>query len=132
MAFVTNKVSVVTGGAGGIGSAIVEHLLKNGARGVGIVDLSEENGKAVEKKFKDTYGDKVIFIKTDVTKEKELREALERTIEKFGNLDILVNNAGMLDEKNWRKIISVNLEALLLGTYLVLDEYFPKPFWKLY
>ncbi|XP_063906748.1 15-hydroxyprostaglandin dehydrogenase [NAD(+)]-like isoform X2 [Zophobas morio] len=106
MDFVAGKVAFVTGGAGGIGLAIVKSLLQHGAKGIGIVDISDEAGR----KAMEIVGEnKVIFIKSDVTKKAELEGAFETTIQTYKQLDIVINNAGVVDEHGWKNAIALNL-----------------------
>lgn len=84
------KVIIVTGGCLGIGRSIVEKLLQADAI-VLVVDINEQEGKGMEEK----YGEKIYFIKTDVTKKAEIEEMVKKVIEKFGKIDGLVNNAGI-------------------------------------
>ncbi|KAJ8910676.1 hypothetical protein NQ315_002925 [Exocentrus adspersus] len=127
MSFFDGKVAFVTGGASGIGLSIAQKLLECNIKGVGIVDLSDDAEKMVLKKLNKIHHDKVIVIKADVSSQQELEGAFEKTVQKFNNLDIVFNNAGIVKErKNWEKAISTNLEAVIRGTYLARDKYFPK------
>ncbi|KAK9686585.1 short chain dehydrogenase [Popillia japonica] len=64
----SDKVALVTGGAGGIGKGCVEELLENGIKGVTIADINSTAGEATTKEFNQKYGlNKVLFVKTDVT-----------------------------------------------------------------
>ena len=82
----SDKVVIVTGGSMGIGSHIVEALLKNHAKVV-IADMADC----------DAYDDNenVMYVKCNVTKKEEVEEMVNKTVEKFGKLDCLVNNAGV-------------------------------------
>ncbi|KAJ8910677.1 hypothetical protein NQ315_002926 [Exocentrus adspersus] len=124
MSFFESKVALVTGGARGIGLAIVEKLLENGIKGVAIVDISDESWNTIKQDFQSQYGNKVLFIKADITDKDEFEGAFEKTVHTFKNLDIVVNNAG-ISGQNWEKIIAVNLEAVIMGTFLAMDKYLP-------
>ncbi|MED3688409.1 3-hydroxyacyl-CoA dehydrogenase [Peribacillus butanolivorans] len=120
---IQETIAVVTGGASGLGAATVRNIIKKGGKAV-IFDLSEENGvKMVEE-----LGDSVIFIKTDVTSEESVLEALEQGIEKFGSINTIVNCAGIAiaekvigrkgthELKAFSKVVTVNL----VGTFNVI------------
>ncbi|AXN39572.1 3-hydroxyacyl-CoA dehydrogenase [Peribacillus butanolivorans] len=120
---IQETIAVVTGGASGLGAATVRNIIKKGGKAV-IFDLSEENGvKMVEE-----LGDSVIFIKTDVTSEENVLEALEQGIEKFGSINTIVNCAGIAiaekvigrkgthELKAFSKVVTVNL----VGTFNVI------------
>ena len=86
-----NKVAAVTGGTAGIGKAIVEIFLENGAK----VAMMARNAEKAEKVISDLgAGDRLIFIKGDATSQDDVEGFVDRTAEAFGSLDILVNNAG--------------------------------------
>jgi len=87
---INGSVALVTGGASGLGAAVVELLIEKGARVV-IADMNEEKGKEFAAKF----GDKAIFIKDNVTVTAENEAAVAAAIEKFGKINILVNAAGI-------------------------------------
>lgn len=126
MVFAENKVALVTGGASGIGLAIVKKLLESNVKGVGIVDFSEVNWNNAKSSLSQKYGNKIYFVKADVSNKEELKNAFEKIVEKFKNLDIVVNNAGILDEDNWQKMVAINLNGVIQGTYFALNEYLPK------
>ncbi|XP_074039106.1 15-hydroxyprostaglandin dehydrogenase [NAD(+)] isoform X2 [Leptinotarsa decemlineata] len=126
MSFEQGKVAIVTGGASGIGLAIVKKFLQQGAKGVGVVDICEETGKKVVSSLEKEYGDKVIFIEGDVSKEEDVRNAFNKMIERFKNLDIVVNNAGIEEGPNYEKVVSINLLGVMHGTYIAVREYLPK------
>ncbi|KAH8299227.1 hypothetical protein KR044_000646, partial [Drosophila immigrans] len=84
-----NVVSLVTGGASGLGRATAERLAKQGASVV-LADLPSSKGNEVAKEL----GDKVIFVPVDVTSEQDVSAALQTAKDKFGRLDLTVNCAG--------------------------------------
>src|SRR6266850_7619697 len=87
------KVALVTGGAQGIGRAIVEKLAQEGAR-VSFLDLDEAGGAATARELGGS-GPGVSFTRADVTREGEVKAAIEQVIRQGGGLDVLVNNAGV-------------------------------------
>jgi len=88
MGKLSGKAAVVTGGASGIGRAIVETFAAEGARVV-IADIQEEAGAGVAARV-----DGAVFQRTDVTCEADVEAAVARAVSEFGTLDIMVNNAG--------------------------------------
>lgn len=82
------KVAIVTGGAGGIGKAIVGAYVDEGAK-VLVVDVNEEAGKALS----DDLGDSVHFLAADLSVESNAALIVNTAVEQFGKLDVLVNNA---------------------------------------
>ena len=112
------KTAVVTGGAKGIGKAIVECLLESGAQ-VHIWDL---HPLALEN---------VTSTKVDVTDRAQIGNAIEELIKDGSRIDILVNDAGYLgtlnafddhDPKDWYRIIQINLIGMMQVTQLVLPH----------
>jgi len=106
---IKNKVAIVTGGASGLGEATVRNMVANGGK-VLIMDLNMERGKAI---VEDLGKDKVIFDKTDVTSESQVKEAIARAVREFGTIDICVNCAGIGVAQ---KTIKINL----IGSFNVL------------
>jgi 3-hydroxybutyrate dehydrogenase len=90
---VKSKVVFITGAASGIGYEIGTAFANEGAKVV-FTDVNEEKVKEVTEALKekgiDCYG-----IKCDVTKEEEIKQAIDATVEKYGRLDVLINNAGL-------------------------------------
>jgi NAD(P)-dependent dehydrogenase (short-subunit alcohol dehydrogenase family) len=89
-----DRVAIVTGSARGIGEGIAVRFAHEGVKVVVIADKSVEQGETVAAKIKD-MGEEAIFIKTDVSVEKDVKNMIGRTISTYGQLDILVNNAGV-------------------------------------
>jgi L-fucose dehydrogenase len=87
----TDKVVLVTGGALGIGAAIVRAAVAEGADAV-VVDRCAEPARALEAEL-----GRVHAIVTDLIHAENCRNAVEQTLEKFGKIDALVNNAGVND-----------------------------------
>jgi 3(or 17)beta-hydroxysteroid dehydrogenase len=117
------KVALVTGGAGGIGSGIVERLAESGAK-VMASDLRDSAGRALEERL-GRAGHEVAFVKHDVTEEESWSSAIEAVMTRYRKLDVLVNAAGTfakisqpIDDiplQEWRRVQSVNLESVFLG-----------------
>ncbi|KAF5269807.1 hypothetical protein FQR65_LT05853 [Abscondita terminalis] len=121
------KVAIVTGGADGIGYAYVKELLKNGLKGVAIIDVNEVQGNKALSEFKQEFGtNRVIFICADVSNKIQLRDAFENTVAAFQQLDIVINNAGIVNEIDWEKCVAVNFVAVIESSTLAIDHYFPK------
>ncbi|XP_070556567.1 15-hydroxyprostaglandin dehydrogenase [NAD(+)]-like [Ptychodera flava] len=119
---ISGKVALVTGGANGIGKAIVEILLRKEAQGVGIVDIDPIKGQEVTASLQKTFGDgRIVFVKCDVTSDKELKSTFEDVKKKFGRLDIVCNNAGISNEYQPAKTIATNLTSVITGTYLAVE-----------
>jgi len=118
----TNKVFVVTGGASGIGRAVVKGAVACGAR-VAIVDRNEVAARLLQVEI----GDAVVALGADVCIETECVSAVDRTVELLGAPDVLVNSAGIIDVlrgttrqtlTDWRRVVDVNLQ----GTFIMSRE----------
>jgi NAD(P)-dependent dehydrogenase (short-subunit alcohol dehydrogenase family) len=108
------KVAFITGGASGLGEAVVRKLHDNGYS-VAIVDLDEERGRNLEKELPRT-----VFIKCDVTSEASVEDAVNQTIKKFGPLHVVVNSAGIF---HGGEMVNSNgvIESSILQTYLQVN-----------
>ncbi|XP_024145867.1 15-hydroxyprostaglandin dehydrogenase [NAD(+)] isoform X2 [Oryzias melastigma] len=116
------RVALVTGGAQGIGRAVVEALLRSAAK-VSVVDINQNCGDSCKSELDAEFGGgSCAFIQCDVTDGDALRDAFQKTADLFGHLDIVINNAGINNEKNWEKTIGVNLTSVIKGTYLGLEH----------
>jgi NAD(P)-dependent dehydrogenase (short-subunit alcohol dehydrogenase family) len=120
MGLLDGKVAIVTGAASGIGQATAIRFAREGAK-VAIADLSEEDTRQQIERA----GGRAIFAKCDVSKEQDVRRAIEETVEQFGRIDVVVANAGIngvwapideLEPAEFDKTIAINLR----GTYLTL------------
>jgi NAD(P)-dependent dehydrogenase (short-subunit alcohol dehydrogenase family) len=116
-----NKVALITGGASGLGEAIAQRFVKEGAKVV-VADLQEDKSIEVVANIKKAGGE-AFFIKHDITNESQWLAVVSATLEVFGKLDILVNNAGIMYAasledtplKDWQKVMEVNLGSVFLG-----------------
>jgi NAD(P)-dependent dehydrogenase (short-subunit alcohol dehydrogenase family) len=88
------KVSIVTGGAQGIGKAIANRLGWDGMRVV-VADIEEDLGEKTAQEIRQAGGE-AVFVRTDVANPADVRRLIEETIDRRRRLDLLVNNAGGL------------------------------------
>lgn len=116
-----NKVVIVTGAGSGIGKATALAFSKEGAKVV-VSDIMEKEGKETVAEIQRNKGE-AIFIRCDVSSEKEVKELVDKTIEKYGRLDCAYNNAGVegspcttveCSTENWDKTIDINLKGVWL------------------
>lgn len=125
------RVVLVTGGTGGIGSAIVDRYVAEGAR-VGIVDLDEARGDTMCGRLRE-QGHTVAFAAADVGTPDGCRRAVEEIRSALGVIDTLVNNAGIspkhdghpatigaMDPAEWDRVVGVNLNAAFYLTHLLV------------
>jgi NAD(P)-dependent dehydrogenase (short-subunit alcohol dehydrogenase family) len=115
------KVAIVTGGASGLGAAIVERFVADGARVV-IADVNANAGEALAA----AHGPQTRFRRVDVAVPEEIAGLVADTVAAFGGLDVMVNNAAIAGTRHWNfldddladfhRVMSVNLLGVMVGT----------------
>ena len=117
MSRLTGKVAAITGGASGIGEAILRRFVNEGAK-VGFADIDKERGKSIAAELTAAGAD-VIFVEAHIEVEAEAVAFISAVVEAFGKVDILINNAairhyhGLLETNNdtWDRILGVNVKG---------------------
>ena len=123
------KIAIITGSGSGIGRATATLFATEGCKIV-VADFDSKGGEETVKNIKDNGGD-AIFVKTDVTKNDEVKMLVDRAVERYGRIDILHNNAGGWkrefsdtviddDEAEWNRLIDLNLKSLYNTTKLIV------------
>jgi NAD(P)-dependent dehydrogenase (short-subunit alcohol dehydrogenase family) len=129
----SGKVTIITGGARGIGLALAKGLAEAGAIIV-LVDLLEEEVQKTSKALEEK-GFKSMAIHADVSNLESVEKMAGETLKKFGKIDILINNAGVsigksveeTDEKDWDFVLDVNLKgpflcSKIVGKYMIQQK----------
>jgi 3-oxoacyl-[acyl-carrier protein] reductase len=112
------RVAVVTGGARGIGRAIVEKLASLGADVV-IADMLDELAEKSAEEISQITNTRIRAVRVNVTEGKSANEMIDHALKEFGRVDILVNNAGItrdtlilrMEEADWDAVLDVNLKG---------------------
>jgi len=127
MAGVEGRVAIVTGAGRGIGYAIAERLVTDGASVV-VVDLDEQNARAAANRLTEEAGRHraAIGLGADCAVRAEAARVIARCLEQFGRMDIFVANAGigltvpLLDttDEQWDRTMEINLRGVFLGVQL--------------
>jgi NAD(P)-dependent dehydrogenase (short-subunit alcohol dehydrogenase family) len=107
------RVAVVTGGAQGLGRAMVNRLAEAGAS-VLILDLMSDKAEAAAREVSEATGSQVIAASVDVSDETSVAAAADRAVAELGGLDIWVNNAGLypnvplldVDVRDWDQVMA--------------------------
>ena len=121
MAKLTGKVALITGAAGGQGTAEAELFVREGAA-VMLTDIDRTKGEVLAKRLTD-QGGRALFRVQDAASEESWKEIVAATMAAFGALHILVNNAGTIARQGivattleaWNRTLAVNLTGPLLG-----------------
>lgn len=113
-----NKVTIITGSAGGMGKETAKLFAEQGAKVV-VADFNEEAGKAVVDEI-NAAGGVAAFCKVDIAKSAQVQEMIQFTVKTYGRLDCAVNNAALrpdsntfedLDEEYWDRLQAVDLKG---------------------
>lgn len=113
-----DQVVIITGAASGIGAATARRFAAEGAR-LMLGDIDEEGGSAIAKEL----GDRVAFLRTDVSELSQVEALTDAAVERFARLDIVFNNAGRgaygttpdLPPEVWHEIIAIDLDSVFYG-----------------
>jgi NAD(P)-dependent dehydrogenase (short-subunit alcohol dehydrogenase family) len=119
------KVALVTGGGSGIGTAIAERFVADGAK----ICITGRRKEMLEKVAKSLPSGSVVICQGDVSKEEDVKRMVDTTVKFGGKLDVLVNNAAInhpvpiveLDLKMWQEVMGVNLT----GPFLLIKATIP-------
>lgn len=119
MADMNGKVAIVTGGSAGIGKSTVETFVRRGAK-VTIADIDAEAGERLVQSLPEGQA---IFVRTDVSRQADVENLVQKTVEQFGRLDYAVNNAGIggpaaftadYTLEDWQRVLDINLTGVWL------------------
>lgn len=126
-----DRVVLVTGGVGGIGSALVQRYVEEGAR-VGVIDVNVDAGNDLVERLS-AQGHKVAFVAADVGLFADCERAVAELQSSLGGIDTLINNAGIspkhdgqpatlaaMDPAEWDRVVGVNLNAAFYLTHLLV------------
>jgi len=121
------KVAIVTGGASGIGKGIAKVLLREGCNVI-IADWNEQLGEQTIRELS-VNQEQIGFIQTDVSKEADIQNVIDRTLKRWGTIDILVNNVGThyhsdiedVTIEAWDKVLNTDLR----GHFLFIQKVLP-------
>jgi len=130
MGWLEGKVALITGGGSGIGRALVERFLDEGAH-IGVLERSGEKVKDLQEQF----GNNVVVVQGDVTLLEDNERAVAETVKSYGRIDTFIGNAGIFDyfvtlpdltkenlDKSFDQVFGVNVKGPLYGAKAVLPE----------
>jgi len=123
------KVAFVTGAANGIGRAAALAFAREGANVV-VADVSEQGNHETARMIEQAGG-RVLAVRCDVSRDEDVKAALDRAVEAFGRLDYAFNNAGVeqpitpaadLTAEEWDRIVAIDLR----GVFLCMKHQIPR------
>ena len=126
MARLQEKIAIVTGGSGEIGKEAARLFLKEGAK-VTLVDINEEALQQTRSEL-EAFGE-IISVQADVSKESDVQNYVQETMDRFGKIDVFFNNAGIEGKvapiteqkvEDFEKVLSVNVIGVFPGLKHVL------------
>ena len=117
---IRNKVTIITGGAQGIGLACGQRFAGDGAKVV-LADINIDKGEAAAESIRSSGGD-AIFVGCDVGDKSQVVSLVEKAVEHYGRLDVMISNAAILhisdildlEEEDYDRVLRVNLKGFFL------------------
>jgi NAD(P)-dependent dehydrogenase (short-subunit alcohol dehydrogenase family) len=124
-----DKVAFITGGTKGIGYAVAEALLSEGAN-VAVTSRNLERAITAQNKLSQSFPGKVLGLESDVRNYISQNEAVQKTVDKWGSIDILIANAGIghfhsiedLSIEQWQETIDINLTGVFNSVKVCIPE----------
>jgi len=124
-----DQVALVTGGANGIGRAIVDDLVANGAR-IAILDIDAEGAQRVAAEIESTGG-QCLPLEGSIADFARMEEVADQILEQWGRIDILINNAGIntgggrapiheYSQKDWEQIVEVDMTGVFATSRAII------------
>ena len=121
MTYFENKITIVTGGASGIGRALCEELGRCGATVI-VADINQRGAQAVAASIT-ADGGHARAMHVDVSQQENVQALIDQTLTQYGRLDIMINNAGVaicgeardLTIEHWQRMLAVNLWGVIYG-----------------
>lgn len=125
----SGKSVIVTGGARGIGRAVVSAFAEAGAD-VAIGDLRLDEAKAAALEISESTGRRVVAVRTDVTSLEDVHALRDETLRLFGKIDVLVNSAGWdrllpfvkTTPDMWDRVIAINFKGVVHTCHAILPH----------
>lgn len=122
-----NRVAIVTGGASGLGKAMVMRFAEEGCR-VAIPDLNGQAAEAAAAEVEEKWPGQAMALEVDVTDTAQVKRMTQTVLDRWGRIDILVNNAGIcpvmpfeeIDVEAWDRVLIVNLRSMFLCCQAVI------------
>jgi NAD(P)-dependent dehydrogenase (short-subunit alcohol dehydrogenase family) len=118
-----DKVSIITGGGGGMGRVAARMFADQGARVV-VAEFGEDAGRETVEQIT-SAGGQATFVKADVSNEADAKAMVDHAVSTYGRLDVLYNNAGIMPEADhsvtdtavdvWDQVMAVNVRGVFLG-----------------
>ncbi len=118
-----DKVTIITGGASGMGQVAARMFAAEGAKVV-VADVSQSAAEAVAANIR-AAGGQAVAVVVDVSKEADARRMVDEAVAAFGRIDVLYNNAGIMPEADhsvidtsvadWDRVMAVNVRGVFLG-----------------
>lgn len=123
------KVAIITGASAGIGFATAEKLAEKGVK-LTLASRTESKLEDAKEKILDKHDTEIIKIPTNVRKEEEIKNMVNRTKDHFGKIDIVINNAGIikygdiesLSTEDYRAVMETNIDGMFFTTREVLPH----------
>lgn len=122
-----DMVSIITGGAGGIGKVAAKLFASEGSRVI-IADYDAALGEQVAEKIASQTGASCLFVQVNVADPDSVQQMVQQVMDEFGKIDVLINNAGItrdamlkkLTVEDWQRVLDVNLSGVFYCTQAVL------------